>query len=85
MQAIKRILHGALKRLGYRIVRIEPDGESAHGAGLRAFFSMLKQHGFAPSHVLDVGANRGPWAREAIRFFPDAWYPLVEPQDNLKS
>jgi FkbM family methyltransferase len=85
MRAIKQIVHGSLRRVGYRIVRIEPEEESEYGAGLRAFFFMLKGHGFAPSHVVDVGANRGLWTREAIRFFPDAEYTLVEPQGTLKS
>jgi len=85
MGALKGIVHSALRRAGYRIVRIEPEERSSYGAGLGAFFSMLKGHGFAPAQVMDVGANRGRWTREAIRFFPEASYTLVEPQDNLKS
>jgi len=41
--------------------------------------------GFAPKHILDVGANRGLWTREAMKFFPEARYTLVEPQDDLKA
>jgi FkbM family methyltransferase len=85
MRAIKKMIHGSLRKLGYRIVRIGPEEEDGYCSELRAFFRMLKQQGFAPAHMLDVGANRGRWTRQAIRFFPDAWYTLVEPQDNLKS
>jgi FkbM family methyltransferase len=52
--------------------------------GLDSFFPLLRQFGFAPRHIIDVGANRGNWTRAAIRYFPDAHYTLVEPQDHLK-
>jgi FkbM family methyltransferase len=64
-------------------VRIQ-DGPRA-SEGLSPFFALLKRSGFAPKHILDVGANRGLWTREALKFFPDARYTLVEPQDRLKS
>ncbi len=75
-------IHFVLRKLGYRIVGIE-DGPSPK-AGLRPFFALLKSFGFAPKHIMDIGANHGRWTREAINFFPDARYTLVEPQDNLK-
>lgn len=80
---MKRLLHSFLKTFGYRIVRIE-DGPRASD-GLKYFFSSLQRLGFAPKHILDVGANRGLWTREALKYFPAARYTLIEPQDNLKS
>jgi FkbM family methyltransferase len=53
-------------------------------APLPAFFALLKEHGFAPTNIIDIGANRGAWTRAAVRFFPDARYTLVEPQGDLK-
>jgi FkbM family methyltransferase len=53
--------------------------------GLENFFPLLQQLGFAPKHVVDIGANRGNWTRTAFKYFPDAVYTLVEPQDHLKS
>ena len=41
--------------------------------------------GFAPRHIIDVGANHGNWTRAALNFFPDAHYTLVEPQDELRA
>ena len=41
--------------------------------------------GFAPKHIIDVGANRGLWTRTALQYFPDAHYTLIEPQDHLKT
>lgn len=80
---MKRIVHFVLAKLGYRIVRIENDSTASEG--LRPFFVLLKQFGFAPKHILDVGANHGCWTRDAIKFFPNARYTLVEPQDRLKT
>jgi FkbM family methyltransferase len=53
--------------------------------GWGVFFTLVKRHGFAPRRILDVGANRGNWTREALRHFPDAEFVLVEPQDQLKA
>src|SRR5471030_1778098 len=47
-------------------------------------FKLLKQNGFHPRTILDVGANHGAWTRSALSFFPDASCILVEPQDHLK-
>jgi len=78
---IKRFVHRGLEKLGYRLVRLErTPGDDA----LSHFFSLLKRHGFDPRHIIDVGANHGNWTRTAVRFFPDAQYTLVEPQDFLK-
>jgi FkbM family methyltransferase len=43
-------------------------------------FNLLKQKGFSPKHVVDVGANHGTWARELLKVFPKANYTLIEPQ-----
>jgi FkbM family methyltransferase len=79
---MKKLIHFALRKLGYRIVRIENNLRPSEG--LSPFFSLLKRFGFAPKHILDIGANHGFWTREALKFFPDARYTLVEPQDHLK-
>ncbi len=39
--------------------------------------------GFAPTVVVDVGANAGQWARLARTVFPEAHLHLVEPQRGL--
>lgn len=80
---MKKLIHSSLRKLGYRIVRNE-DGPRA-SEGLDPFLALLKRFGFAPKHILDIGANRGLWTREAMKFFPEARYTLVEPQDELKT
>ncbi len=56
---------------------------STQGYGWDLFFRLLQRHGFAPKCVLDVGANHGRWTREALRYFPQAEFVLVEPQAQL--
>jgi len=48
------------------------------------FFDCLVRIGFQPKHIVDVGANRGGWTRTALRYFPDAYYSLFEPQQKME-
>lgn len=77
---MKQILQAALGKFGYRLSRVANWPKD----GLTCFFEAIQRAGFAPRHIVDVGANHGNWTRSAIRFFPDAQYTLVEPQDHLK-
>jgi FkbM family methyltransferase len=82
---LKQLLHATIGKFGYRLVWVDKSDPTGQAAGLRPFFALLRQAGFAPRHILDVGANRGIWTRVAVEFFPDALYTLLEPQDDLKS
>lgn len=44
----------------------------------------LKRFGFAPRHVLDVGAFQGDWTRACLDVFPQASVTCIEPQDQLQ-
>jgi FkbM family methyltransferase len=79
---MKKLIQSILGKFGFRLVRIQ-DGPRP-SEGLDPFFTLLQRLGFAPKHILDVGANRGNWTRAALNHFPDALYTLVEPQDYLK-
>jgi hypothetical protein len=52
---------------------------SAHYDLLDLLFLLLKCRGFSPNHIVDVGANHGYWTRTALKYFPDAYYTLIEP------
>jgi len=80
---VKKFLQSVLAKFGFHLVRIN-DGPRP-SEGLYPFFSLLQRLGFAPKHILDVGANRGNWTRTALKHFPGAHYTLVEPQDHLKA
>ena len=47
------------------------------------FFSILNNIDFIPNHIVDVGANHGSWTRETLKYFPDAYYTLLEPQQQM--
>jgi len=79
---IKQGVQAVLKTFGYRLARAD---SAVPFCGLSNFFPLLKRFGFSPAHILDVGANRGKWTREAVKYFPQAHYTLVEPQADLKS
>lgn len=44
----------------------------------------LKQSGFNPETILDIGANHGTWTRDVLKIFPNSKYYLVEPQGKLE-
>ena len=52
---------------------------------LENFFNNIKTMGFTPKHIVDVGANHGTCTREAIKYFPNAKYSLIEPQNWLQT
>lgn len=50
---------------------------------LVSFFLNVRQRGFDPRVIVDVGANKGKWTQKTRRVFPDADYLLVEPQVEM--
>jgi FkbM family methyltransferase len=80
--SMKQLIQSIVGRFGFRLIRLDDRVRPIYG--LDSFFPLLKQFGFAPKHIIDVGANHGEWTRTAIKYFPDALYTLVEPQDRLK-
>jgi FkbM family methyltransferase len=78
----RRLVQSAFEQLGYRLIRIQT---AEPVFGIYYFFPLLKRLGFAPRHVIDVGANKGNWTRTAFRYFPKASYTLIEPQGELRN
>lgn len=79
-RALKRTLqlfNPLFKRLGYDPFVANRD--------LVHFFTTIKKMGFDPKHIVDVGANHGSWTREALKFFPNSFYTLIEPQKSLEA
>lgn len=81
---MRDFMRWAFGKVGLRVIRTKNIKYLYNGDALDDFFASLKKLGFAPKNIIDVGANRGVWTRTAIKYFPDADYTLVEPQDNLK-
>jgi FkbM family methyltransferase len=82
---IIRFLTLLASRLGYQLTALTPAAGNYQKDGLLfTFYNTLKQIGFEPQHIVDVGANRGTWTRETLKYFPNASYTLIEPQHWLK-
>ncbi len=79
---IKQFSQSILGRFGFRLIRLDDRARPVYG--LDFFFFSLKQFGFNPKHIINVGANHGNWNRTALKYFPDAQCTLIEPKDRLK-
>ncbi|MBU3822754.1 FkbM family methyltransferase [Flavobacteriaceae bacterium XHP0103] len=89
---LKRFIKKSIKRLGYSLVK---DNHSKSGKIninntygknnlLANFYSQLLKQNYEPSVIYDIGANKGTWTKECLKYFPNATYYLFEPQINLK-
>lgn len=85
---MKKILKRIINKLGYTLNKVGTNKPSLNSSSkdylLFNFYDTLKKMGFTPCHIVDVGANHGTWTREALRYFPEAYYTLLEPQHWLK-
>jgi FkbM family methyltransferase len=79
-------------RLGYRqtgLIRPQAVAEIPNKYSknhlLESFYTLLMSLDFQPKHIVDVGANHGTWTREILKYFPKAYYTLLEPQGQLQS
>ena len=57
------------------------------GIGMAAMLNGLKQRGYVPKVVYDIGAAEGSWTRHAMQYWPDSTYvcfePLIERRKDL--
>jgi FkbM family methyltransferase len=82
---LTRIFEPIIKRMGYeKEIKNNTANSNNKNSLLAIFFSNLLSMGFMPKHIVDVGANHGTWTKEALKYFPDAFYTLIEPQYWLK-
>lgn len=44
--------------------------------------SRLKQLGFCPSYIVDVGAYKGDWTKRTLDIFPDSTFVMIEAQSS---
>lgn len=91
LNMFRRLVQSGLGAFGYRLAQLNSTDRVNYGsspaeitARLDSFFELIKRHGFDPKHIVDAGANHGNWTREALKYFPQAQFTLVEPQVELK-
>ena len=70
---IRAIAEGLARPFGVRIVSAQWGPRGFSTALLR-----LKQRGFRPGTIVDIGASNGTWSRECLEIFPDARYALFD-------
>jgi FkbM family methyltransferase len=87
MKIAKRV-NQLIRPLGLQIARApkRAAGTLYNGSHARTdpFFDCLVNLGFKPKHFVDVGANRGNWTRTALKYFPDAYFSMFEPQETMR-
>ena len=85
---MKRLIKKILSNLGFEIKRIqgsiEPGSHLRPIGNTRNFLEDVSARGFIPRGIIDVGANRGNWAKMAKTVFPDARVLMIEPQIEMK-
>jgi FkbM family methyltransferase len=79
--ALLRLASRRLQRFGYEVEAI---GQVSGRSLRRRLFGQLDRLGFSPSHIVDVGAHRGAWSRDARAAFPACAFTLIEPQRELR-
>ena len=81
---IEKIFFPVANIVGYKKLYYNTDEPFSKKNLLHNFYSILAGINFVPKHIVDVGANHGTWTRETIKYFPDAYYTLIEPQQQLR-
>jgi FkbM family methyltransferase len=55
------------------------------GIGIAATLNGLRQRGYAPKVVYDIGAADGAWTRQALEYWPKSTYICFEPLQERKN
>lgn len=76
---IASLLNRWLSRWGYKVVPCQKAPTR-----LARMFHSLRMTGFSPKLLFEVGANRGSWTADFLRFFPECRCVLIEPQPHLR-
>ena len=66
--SIKQLVQAGFGAFGLRLTRVSNEPKHYYDQ-MDSFFLVLKQRGFSPNHIVDVGANHGYWTRTALTFF----------------
>ena len=78
---IFKLISPVLKRMGFHHYSDQNEKSNL----LFNFYTVLLKLNFNPKHIVDVGANHGTWTREALKYFPESNYTLLEPQKHMKN
>lgn len=79
---LQRLFNPMAIKLGFVLPSLAQD-ETSKNKLIHRFNGLIKDTGFAPSLIFDIGANRGTWSKEFIPVFPETHFVLFEPQKWL--
>lgn len=87
---MKNIIKKALRQLGLEVRHLAKtppvikEGSTERPIGnVRMFLEDIRERGFRPKGIIDVGANQGNWTRMALAVFPNAKVTMIEPQKEM--
>lgn len=81
---MKSMVNRLLRPIGIEVRRVNAGVPNRPIGVLSCFLEDIKARGFSPRGIVDVGANRGNWARVARSVFPGAPMLMIEPQDEME-
>lgn len=93
---LKNTIKKTINKLGYKIltnenynqliIRSKTTKSNVYAKNnlLDNFFNLLINQNYYPETIYDIGANRGTWTKECLKYFPNSTYYLFEPQIELK-
>lgn len=74
---LKSIVNAAAGMFGARVINADWGPR-----GVREILERVKERGFTPALVFDIGASNGQWTRECKKIFANTRYVLVDPLQN---
>ncbi len=84
-KALARLFHPIAVRIGYQKKATATETKnSGKNELLNNFYESLNRINFDVQHIVDIGANHGSWTRQALKYFPNAYFTLLEPQSWMK-
>lgn len=95
-KTLKKTLKKIINKLGYRVLKkesfnklqlnqlVENININDKNNLLDNFFTILINQNYYPETIYDIGANKGAWTEECLKYFPSSNYYLFEPQISLK-
>ncbi len=84
-KALVNLFNPIAVRIGYqKSAPVEEGTKLGKNELLNNFYDSLRRISFPVNHIVDVGANHGTWTRQALKFFPEAYFTMLEPQGWMK-
>jgi FkbM family methyltransferase len=78
---IKKLLKNIFSVLGYRLEK----SHNERALTMNQALSRCVARGVKVDTIIDIGASDGSWTRDCLKYFPNAYYLMVEAQEPHKA